>query len=562
MIEAVSGMSWEDFVQSRILAKVGMTTSNVRHSDATKAGNVATPHAPVDGKVRPIAPFDSDNTNPAGGINSNAEDMAKWLLVQLAEGQLADGTRAHQAGDRASAEHARHADPDRRRRRRSCASCVRTSTATASASALRDYRGHKLLTHTGGLPGYVSKVAMIPDARLGIAILTNQESTRGVRGDRRSHHGRLSRRADLDWIAAYQAIEKRAAPPRASPTQTAAASRATRRRSRRCRWSDTPGSYRDAWYGDMTITASGGGLAIRFDQHAAARRARSSTGSTTLRRALDRSRAARRRVRHLRAARRTAAIDTVKMRAVSPDTDFSYDFQDCRSRSDAIIPQSLIADPASPIMNPESLIGGFGIEDWGSRIQSGVIWCVAQYSSNVITGTRTGAPLSLSAFGASRRLRPVVSSPWKRSAVPAAGAGRRRLDRYAIRHPVQRHVGLEHRARGGIGLERDHPAAGCRPQRHLHHVEPDMRADVDAAVTRPDPRLQIRGHLGLVRRIPDPAAPRIDAQRRGAVDVPGQAAAGAQHLQKRGIRALRETLHDGSVAYEFTSTTMCFQRSW
>src|SRR4051795_6361252 len=92
VIESVSGQSWEDFVSSRILAKVGMTGSNVRHSDATKKGNIATPHAAVEGKVRPIAPFDSDNTNPAGGINSNAEDMAKWMLVQLAEGKLADGT--------------------------------------------------------------------------------------------------------------------------------------------------------------------------------------------------------------------------------------------------------------------------------------------------------------------------------------------------------------------------------------------------------------------------------------------------------------------------------------
>src|SRR3954469_22944631 len=76
VIEAVSHQSWEDFVSTRILARVGMTTSNVRHSDAAKRGNVATPHAAVEGKVRPIAPFDSDNTNPAGGINSNAEDMA------------------------------------------------------------------------------------------------------------------------------------------------------------------------------------------------------------------------------------------------------------------------------------------------------------------------------------------------------------------------------------------------------------------------------------------------------------------------------------------------------
>src|SRR5256885_11789284 len=66
VIEAVSGQSWADFISSRILAKVGMSGSNVRHSDATKGGNVASTHARVDGTVRPIAPFDSDNTNPAG----------------------------------------------------------------------------------------------------------------------------------------------------------------------------------------------------------------------------------------------------------------------------------------------------------------------------------------------------------------------------------------------------------------------------------------------------------------------------------------------------------------
>jgi len=91
LIETISGRSWEDFVATRILAKVGMTGSNVRHSAAAAGGNVATPHAPVDGRVRAIRPFDSDNTNPAGGINSSAEDMAKWLRVQLSGGKLADG---------------------------------------------------------------------------------------------------------------------------------------------------------------------------------------------------------------------------------------------------------------------------------------------------------------------------------------------------------------------------------------------------------------------------------------------------------------------------------------
>src|SRR4029079_4513706 len=93
VIEAISGQSWEDFVGSRILAKVGMSGSNLRHSAATGTGNIAATHAEVDGVVRVIKPFDSANTSPAGGINSNAEDMAKWMLVQLAHGKTANGSR-------------------------------------------------------------------------------------------------------------------------------------------------------------------------------------------------------------------------------------------------------------------------------------------------------------------------------------------------------------------------------------------------------------------------------------------------------------------------------------
>src|SRR3954468_23114998 len=70
LIEAVSGKSWEDFVKTRILDKVGMTNSDVRHSGAMQGGNVAGTHAEVNDTVRPVDPFASDNTNPAGGIMS------------------------------------------------------------------------------------------------------------------------------------------------------------------------------------------------------------------------------------------------------------------------------------------------------------------------------------------------------------------------------------------------------------------------------------------------------------------------------------------------------------
>ena len=37
--------------------------------------------------------MEGDNVNPAGGINSTADDMAKWMMVQLDSGRVADGSR-------------------------------------------------------------------------------------------------------------------------------------------------------------------------------------------------------------------------------------------------------------------------------------------------------------------------------------------------------------------------------------------------------------------------------------------------------------------------------------
>ncbi len=174
VIQAVSGTSWEDFVAGRILNKVGMMDSNVRHSAAAAGGNVASPHAKVEGIVRPIAPLTSDNTNPAGGINSSAEDMAKWMLVRLARGKLADGTALY------SERTAREIETP--------VTIMPNPAPPAELAALKsnfaayalgldacDFRGQRVLTHTGTLPGYLSRVTIIPERNLGIAVLTNAD---------------------------------------------------------------------------------------------------------------------------------------------------------------------------------------------------------------------------------------------------------------------------------------------------------------------------------------------------------------------------------------------------
>ena len=325
VIEAASGQSWEDFVATRILARAGMTTSNVRHSDAVRAGNVASPHARVNGTVRPIAPFDSDITNAAGGINSNADDMAKWMIVQLAEGKLPDGTALLQPAT--ARELTTIVTPMPIGAFPPELKDVRPNfSGYGLGFQLRDYRGHKLVSHTGGLPGYVSRVAMIPDAHLGVAVLTSQESGAAFESIVNHVLDTYLGAPPTDWIAAYDAIAKRIGEQAATATKASASARDTASKPSLA-LDRYAGRYRDAWYGDLTIARKGDGLSIAFD--------RTPLLSGTLEHWQHDTFVARWADRELRAdafvtfaLTPDGGIESVRMRAVSPETDFSFDFQD------------------------------------------------------------------------------------------------------------------------------------------------------------------------------------------------------------------------------------------
>jgi CubicO group peptidase (beta-lactamase class C family) len=325
VIEAVTGTTWEDFVTERLLKRVGMTASDVHLSATRGTGNIAVPHARVDGTVRPIRPFDSDNTNPAGGINSSAEDMARWMLVQLSGGTLPDGSRLF------SAQTARQlttivtpipaADPPAE-----LAQLQSNFNGYALGLGVRDYRGRKLLAHTGGLPGYVSRVLMAPEARVGITVLTNQES-----GE--AHDAIAFRVLDhylgvtpFDWIDAFRRTRDRIAARNRDAEAGAAAARSG---------SSNPslslakyaGTYHDAWYGDVTISEAAGKLSIRFSRTPALDGELEHWQHDTF--------VARWRDRELRAdayvtfaLNPDGTIDQIKMTPFSPETDFSFDFQD------------------------------------------------------------------------------------------------------------------------------------------------------------------------------------------------------------------------------------------
>ena len=91
VIAEVSGMSWEDFVKTSILEKAGMNETLSRFTDVRKAINIATGHVYLQNKLTPVNEFSEqligDVSDAAGGIVSNANDMAKWLITEIDSGK-------------------------------------------------------------------------------------------------------------------------------------------------------------------------------------------------------------------------------------------------------------------------------------------------------------------------------------------------------------------------------------------------------------------------------------------------------------------------------------------
>jgi len=328
VIEAVSGQTWEDFVRTRILEPVGMGGAAVRHSAALADGNVATPHAEVEGTVRAVQPFTSDNTNPAGGIMAGAADMARWLIVQLDSGRIrSSGRRLFSA--QTTRELWTLVTPMPIGMPSPALAPQRAEfNGYALGFQVRDYRGHKLVMHTGGLPGYVSRVVMVPQLKLGVAVLTNQES--GAAFDAIAYRilDHYLAAPAHDWLAAYRSLAQAAATRMAAAEQSARAARDSLSRPSLA-LDAYAGTYRDPWYGDVAIERQGSGLVIRMVptpgmvgelvpwQH-----------DSFLARWHDRELRADAFVTF--ALGPDGGIREVRMTPASPAVDFSFDFQDLR----------------------------------------------------------------------------------------------------------------------------------------------------------------------------------------------------------------------------------------
>lgn len=325
IIPAVTGTTWDDYVRQRIFVPLGMDHTNVSTTAFKPGDNYAYPHSRVDGKLQVIPFEDLDNAGPAGAINSGAADMAKWVQLQLNRGKFVNRDGRLFTEQRSREMWSAHTilpigDPP------APLAGLRANFADyALGWGLRDYHGRKLVGHTGGVGGFVSRVMLVPEENLGVVVLTNAEE--GGAFDSILYHvlDYYFQLPPTDWVAAFKAVKDQEEKEAAETMQKAAASRDANSKPS-LPLEKYAGVYNDAWYGPITIRMENGGLVMSFDHTPAMIGDLQHWQYDTFK--------AHWRTRTIEDAFVTfslnpdGSVESAKMAAVSPLADFSFDYQD------------------------------------------------------------------------------------------------------------------------------------------------------------------------------------------------------------------------------------------
>jgi CubicO group peptidase (beta-lactamase class C family) len=325
VVAAVGGESWDDYIREKIFEPLGMSNSNTSTTAFKPSANWAAPHSKVDGKLQPIALENLDNAGPAGSINSSVADMSKWLLLQLNRGKI-PGTETRIFSEAASREMwtqqmivpVHEAPPELK--------ILQAHFAGYGMGwGLRDYKGRRLVSHSGGVAGYVTRVMLVPEENLGIVILTNAEEGNAFESVLFHILDAYLGGPTIDYVSVFKAQEDK---HRKEADETMKKARDTRAADSKpsLPLEKYAGEYSDPWYGKVSIRPENGALVLSFE--------RTEKGLADLQPWQYDTFKAHWRDRTVEDAFVTftlkpdGAIDHFTMLAVSPLADFSFDYQD------------------------------------------------------------------------------------------------------------------------------------------------------------------------------------------------------------------------------------------
>lgn len=254
IVARISGMSWAEFVETKIMMPLGMQRSVGVYQRLMDKNNVAYPHSTEDGQLRQLEPYfeNSDLVGAAGGIYSSVNDMSKWLFMHLNNGKYGAGLSEQIISENNHAElwksHTNlrfNAEPNPPYRKH--------FNSYGLGWELSDRNGYIIVEHSGGLPGMLSRTLLIPELNVGIVVLTNAlpgaNSYWSIAMEIMDGYIGVERQ---DWLA-FMEMYLQATEAETDEVTMAVWETVSKAKTKHLNYSDYIGTYEDNWFGKIEI---------------------------------------------------------------------------------------------------------------------------------------------------------------------------------------------------------------------------------------------------------------------------------------------------------------------
>ncbi|WP_374329451.1 serine hydrolase [Soonwooa sp.] len=252
VITRISGLSWADFIEQRILKPVGMTASFGSYNRAKSSSNIIDAHAPVDGKAIAVPHDWNETANAAGGIMSNVEDMTTWATFLMNNFVNKEGKRlvseknAHELWSLQISDKVAPKNP-----------YDSHFYGYGLGWFLTDIKGKLQVQHSGGLIGTVTLFTMIPELKLGIVALTNQQSGAAFTTVTNAIKDSYLGIEDRNWLKTYSERMTKNEERFNKQKKDVYDQIKTAEKTFSLKAEQFVGTYNDAWFGDVEIKQEG-----------------------------------------------------------------------------------------------------------------------------------------------------------------------------------------------------------------------------------------------------------------------------------------------------------------
>ncbi|MEJ8842630.1 serine hydrolase [Lacibacter sp. H375] len=260
LAEKLSGKSWDALVREHLFTPLNMMSSNTSMNDHVKAPDYSFGYNEKDGVVTRMKFMNIDGIGPAGAINSNAKDMANWVMMWVNGGKFngkeilpaAYYNQAISSQMVIGAGLPSKEQPD-----------VFFSNY-GFAWFLANYRGHYRVDHGGNIDGFSSSTSFYPTDSIGIFVSVNQNGSPIPGIIRNTIADRLLGLKYKDWhrtqkVAADKAKAAAKEKLKADSTQRKMGTRPTHAIT------DYTGTFTNEGYGSLTIEQQKDSLVAKFN---------------------------------------------------------------------------------------------------------------------------------------------------------------------------------------------------------------------------------------------------------------------------------------------------------